>query len=261
VRPATRVSRVGVEPQRRGREGRAQAGAALVVTSWAVAWLVGCATPSAARPLPARSDAGAIALSSPEAPAGQRSPTASPSESPAPSASSSFLAGSGSPVADAESSPIADDPQKRTRPPDTSDDLETRARHLLDAIAQNEPKLADDFFFPRAPFLPLKDVQDPGRYFDQLLATYHRDISALHASRKNWSDVTIVSFALGTPPGWVAPGKEYNKIGYFRSFHAKLRYRGRGDAGSDARTSDIAVATLISWAGRWYVTHLGPIHH
>jgi hypothetical protein len=147
----------------------------------------------------------------------------------------------------------ASDPSNKTRPPLASPDLDERAAHLLDAIAQNDAAIADDFFFPKAPFIPLKDVADPDRYFDQLLATYHRDIRSLRAERKDWAGVTFVSFELGTPPTWVAPGKEYNKIGYFRTFGGKLRYR------VGEKVKDLAVSTLISWNGRWYVTHLSPI--
>ena len=143
----------------------------------------------------------------------------------------------------------------KTRPPPTSPDLQERAAHLLDAIVENNPALADDFFFPKAPFIPLKDVADPARYFDQLLATYHHDIKALRAERRDWNGATFVSFELGTAPTWVAPGREYNKIGYWRTFGGKLRYR------IGERTKEMTVSTIISWAGRWYVTHLSPIRH
>jgi hypothetical protein len=123
------------------------------------------------------------------------------------------------------------------------------------AIVESDASLGDDFFFPREPFILLKDVEDAGRYHAQLLATYHRDIRELHAKRKDWSGSTFASFELGTPPTWVAPGKEYNKVGYFRTFHGKLRYR------TADRTTEIDVGTIISWDGRWYVTHLLPIRH
>jgi hypothetical protein len=150
------------------------------------------------------------------------------------------------------------DPQNGVRPASDSADLQQRAEHLLQAIAKLEPKLADDFFFPRAPFIPLKDVADPGRYFDQLLSTYHRDIRELHATRRDWQGAAFVSFTLGSEPRWVAPGKEYNKIGYYRTFHGKLRYR-MGPEGT--RTYDLDVGTVISWDGHWYVTHLAALHH
>jgi hypothetical protein len=165
------------------------------------------------------------------------------------------VVGAGLCVAAGPREPGAPDPDNRAKPELTSDDLSQRAEHLFRAIADDDPALADDFFFPRDPFIPLKDVQDPARYHAQLLATYHRDIRELHAKRKDWSGATFVSFELGTPPTWVAPGKEYNKIGYFRTFHGTLRYRA-GD-----RPQEIDVGTIISWDARWYVTHLLPIRH
>lgn len=136
------------------------------------------------------------------------------------------------------------------RPPDGSDELAERARHLLDAIVSNRPEAADDFFFPREPFLPLKDVRDPARYFDELLAAYHRDVRRLRSSRRSWDGAKFVSFELGSAPRWVKPGEEWNKLGYFRTFGGKLRY----ELGGKKRVID--VHTIISWDGRWYVTHL-----
>lgn len=143
--------------------------------------------------------------------------------------------------------------QNATRPADSSEELTERARHLFDAIAGNRPDAADDFFFPREPFIPLKDVRDPARYFDELLATYHRDVRHLHASRRSWDGAKFVSFELGSRPKWVKPGEEWNKIGYFRTFGGKLRYEIGG------RTRVLDVHTIISWDGRWYVTHLSAI--
>jgi len=159
------------------------------------------------------------------------------------------------PTASENPSDSTPDPLNKAKPPLTSPDLDERAAHLIEALVQNDPALADDFFFPKEPFIPLKDVADPGRYFDQLLATYHRDIRSLRADRKDWTGTSFVSFELGTPPTWVAPGKEYNKIGYFRTFGGKLRYR------AGEKIKEIAVSTIISWNGRWYVTHLSPIRH
>jgi hypothetical protein len=149
----------------------------------------------------------------------------------------------------------APDPENRRMPDLVSQDLTERARHLFRAIVEDQPALGDDFFFPKEPFIPLKDVSDPARYYDQLLAAYHRDIASLHAKRADWGGAQFVSFELGTTPGWVAPGKEYNKIGYFRTFRGKLTYK-IGD-----KVRDLLVTTIISWDGRWYTTHLAPIHH
>ena len=55
---------------------------------------------------------------------------------------------------------------------------------------------------------------------------------------------------MGSTPKWVPPGDEANKIGYYRSFRGKLRYRIEGEL------STIEVHTIISWQGKWYITHL-----
>ena len=91
------------------------------------------------------------------------------------------------PSSDGASDDHRSDPENQARPPAASPDLDEHAAHLLEAVATNDPPTADDFFFPRAPFIPLKDVGDPARYFDQLLAAYHRDIRTLHAQQKDWS--------------------------------------------------------------------------
>jgi hypothetical protein len=49
---------------------------------------------------------------------------------------------------------------------------------------------------------------------------------------------------------WVKPGDEANKIGYYRAFHGRLHYTVGG------RDAEIEVHTLITWQGRWFVTHL-----
>jgi hypothetical protein len=149
----------------------------------------------------------------------------------------------------------APDAENAKLPPSSSDELTERARHLFDAVVQGKPELADDFFFPREPFLSLKDVANPARYHAQLVAAFHHDLRDLHASRRSWEGATFQSIELGTVPRWVKPGEEWNKIGYHRTYRAKLRFSIAG------RVRWIEVHTVISWDGRWYVTHLSPVHH
>jgi hypothetical protein len=146
-------------------------------------------------------------------------------------------------------------PEKPEVPPLTSDALTERARLLFDAVVKGKPEIADPFFFPREPFLPLKDVDDPGRYHAELVRVYHRDILRLHAKRRSWEGARFVSFALGSAPRWIEPGREWNKLGYYRTFDAKLAY----EVSETSRT--LLVRTIISWDGQWYVTHLTPTKH
>jgi hypothetical protein len=47
------------------------------------------------------------------------------------------------------------------------------------------------------------------------------------------------------------PGKEGNKLGYYRVTRSKLRYL---DAGGTEHT--LGLTSLISWRGEWFVVHL-----
>jgi len=164
---------------------------------------------------------------------------------PAPSAEPSAQ-----PVASAEPAApppiVADNKVEPTEGPE----LIERAKALLEAIAGDEPARGDSFWFPKEPFIPLKDVKEPGKYWTQLHRTYGTDIHALHKKRKSWDKVEFVGFDGWSHPKWVKPGDEANKIGYHRAFHGKLRYKVDGEPG------EIDVHTIITWQGRWYCTHL-----
>ncbi len=110
-------------------------------------------------------------------------------------------------------------------------ELQERAKGLFDAIVADDPDCAEAFWFPREPFIPLKDVKDPGKYWTQLHKTYVSDVHALHRKRKSWEGATFVKFDGWTRSKWVPPGDEANKIGYHRAFHGKLHYKVGGDDG------------------------------
>jgi len=136
------------------------------------------------------------------------------------------------------------------KPEMESEELTARAQRLFDAIVANDPTLGEDFWFPKEPFIPLKDVKGPDKYWDNLHTAFQNDVRALHRKRKSWEGAAFKSFEVGSTPKWVKPGDEVNKIGYYRSFHGKLRYEQGGS------TFTIDVHTLITWQGRWYTTHL-----
>jgi len=134
--------------------------------------------------------------------------------------------------------------------PTAGPELLERARGLFDAIVKDEPERGEAFWFPKEPFIPLKDVKEPGKYWSQLHRTYVSDIHALHAKRKSWERAELLGFEGWSHPKWVKPGDEANKIGYHRAFHGKLRYR------IDGEDAEIDVHTIITWQGRWFITHL-----
>jgi hypothetical protein len=142
----------------------------------------------------------------------------------------------------------------KDRPALESEDLTTQARKLFEAIQQDDPARAAQFFFPREPFVPLKDVKNSGKYWDQLYRVYEQDIHQIHRKRRSELEgATFDGFSLGSAPTFVKPGEEGNKIGYHRTFRARLRYR---TASGESR--HIEVRVIISWGGAWYITHLLP---
>ena len=135
--------------------------------------------------------------------------------------------------------------------PTEGPELQDRAKQLFEAIVKDEPDKGEAFWFPKEPFLPLKDIKDPGKYWSQLHRTYQKDIHTLHKKNKKKGDgAEFVRFEGWSRPKWVKPGDEANKIGYHRAFHGKIKYKQGG------KEHDIDVHTIITWQGRWYITHL-----
>jgi hypothetical protein len=221
--------------------------------------LAGCAGPTAPPPDPSAraesppaSAAVAKAASSSPIPSAPAAPpivnlpdAGDPDAAPAPAETAKTEA---PPPTEAAPAPI--DPENKTKPPETSEELQARAKALFEAIVKDEPPLGDPFWFPLEPFIPLKDVKGPEKYWKNLHAAYAADIHKVHKKRKSWEGARFKDFKIGSIPKWVKPGDEANKIGYYRSFRGKLRYE------LDGETYSIEVHTVISWQGRWYITHL-----
>jgi hypothetical protein len=153
---------------------------------------------------------------------------------------------------DAAAPPVTADPENRSLPPVDDPELVRQGQALLEALAANAPEKADRFFFPQVPFRSLKAVRDPDHYWRYLHGLWAHDLRSVLARRRDWQGATCEGITLPRPT-WIAPGKEWNKIGYHRARQARLRYR-LGD-----RTFTIVIDTLISWQGHWYVTHLLPL--
>jgi hypothetical protein len=211
---------------------------------------LGCANSSPQLDAPSATIAASAAPAAPAsaAPAPASASAAAPPASALPIADAALPADAGADAAPAPAAaPFAAD---NNLPPTEGPELQERAKGLLEAVIQDDPKLADPFWFPKEPFIPLKDVKGPDKYWEQLHRTYGSDVHALHKKRKSWSNVVFEKFEIGSNPKWVKPGDEANKIGYHRSFHGKLRYSVEG------KSESIDVHTVITWQGRWYVTHL-----
>ncbi len=142
--------------------------------------------------------------------------------------------------------------KNRQRPAVNDSDLTRQGRALLAAVAKNDPSGARGFFFPRKPFTPLKEAGNPDRYWQHINRLYEKDIRRLHRNRNVWAGAIFESLRPDGPPVWIKPGRVHNKIGYYRTRFARLRYR------YDGKRYTLFIHTLISWQGHWYVTHLRP---
>jgi hypothetical protein len=137
--------------------------------------------------------------------------------------------------------------------PDASS-AERRAQQLFDAIVRDDPALAEAVFFPRAAFLLVKDMRDPGRYFDQLHARFAADIHALHKQLPGIAQARFERFELVKRGGYVKVHEEGNRLPYWASRHSVLHYTSEGKA------HQFEVRVLITWQAEWYVIHLSAFH-
>jgi hypothetical protein len=203
----------------------------------------GNATPPSRDPVADASSSPAVSAPPVAASAAPPPSASATAEAPAPDAGAAQPA----PTAEPAPAPVVAD---NNVAPTEGAELQARAKGLFDAIVKDDPDLAEAFWFPREPFIPLKDIKDPGKYWDQLHRTYRGDVHALHAKRKSWERAEFVTFDGWSRSKWVKPGDEVNKIGYHRAFHGKIHFKAGGEDG------EIEVHTIITWQGKWYVTHL-----
>jgi len=146
----------------------------------------------------------------------------------------------------------ADEREPPPRPDASS--AERRAKRLFEAIVHDDPTLADGVFFPRAAFLLVKDIRDPGAYFDQLHARFATDIHALHKRLPGLAQAQFERFELARRGGFVAVREEGNRLPYWASRHSVMHYTSRGEP------HQFEVRVLITWDDEWYVIHLNEFH-
>ena len=145
-------------------------------------------------------------------------------------------------------------PQTRERPDASGVAFSARTTALWAAIVKDDPTLAIPFFFPLEAYKQVKAIASPESDWNhRLVANYARDIHRLHAQLGSAApEARLVEVRVPEERSrWVEPGEEYNKIGYYRVFGAKIAYEAAG------RQAAFDVSSLISWRGEWFVVHLG----
>lgn len=139
-----------------------------------------------------------------------------------------------------------------TAMPATNDpDLEQRMKHLLEAIAQNNPDLAGDALFPRDGFALAKEAADPQKVWDKSIQTsFKRSIEVLHNRFKGVEHAKYVSFEIGHSIKQLPIAKKNYKKPLWSVSRSKIRFT------IDGSDHTLEIAQMVAWRGAWYVTHL-----
>ncbi|HVY26976.1 MAG TPA: hypothetical protein VHB79_10505 [Polyangiaceae bacterium] len=198
------------------------------------------------------------------APASSSSVAAPPLAAPSASAASSAAPSSGAtpapsataesdepPLLAADGSPL---PQTEERPSVTSPRFQKRIQRLAAAITSGDVEKAKDVFFPLVAYAQVKDVQKPERdYRYRLMSNFERDIREYRkALGKAAGEAELIGITVPEERAeWMKPGKEGNRLGYFRVLRSRLRFRLPG-----GKEQSFELTSMISWRGEWYVVHL-----
>jgi hypothetical protein len=135
--------------------------------------------------------------------------------------------------------------------PATSEEVTTRARHLLEAMVQDDATLASDIVFPRDGWLATRDAEDPGKDWDSHVAVPFR--KALHAFSRRHRDLShaiLVSFELGGAPAQATPHSRAWKKPLWTVTASRLTFI------ADGHTRVVSIREMVAWRGAWYVTKL-----
>jgi hypothetical protein len=145
-------------------------------------------------------------------------------------------------------------PQTEARPSVTDERFKRRMQRVADAILLGDVEKARSAFFPLVAYTQVKDVQKPERdYRFRLMAHFERDVREYRkalgkaAEHAEFIGVEVPEARVE----WMKPGKEGNRIGYFRVLRSKLRFRL-----ADGEERSFELTSMISWRGEWYVVHL-----
>ncbi len=136
-------------------------------------------------------------------------------------------------------------------PSSIAPDLADRSRHLVEAIAKDDPLLAQDFVFPRDAYAASHDRSDASSVWDKkVIGLFARDIHTLHKRIKNSSHAAFLTFELGHEVQQITPKpKDFNRP-LWRAKHSKITIS------IDGKTDRIDIAEMMGWRGAWYVTRL-----
>ncbi len=144
----------------------------------------------------------------------------------------------------------ADVPPDDAVPPASTEELATRARHLLEAITKDDAGLASDILFPRDAWIATRDSADPGKDWAKRVAAPFR--RAVHALSKHHVAVEaqFVSLEIGRSMQQESPHKHAWKKPLWSVRESRITFI------VDGRTRVLSIREMTAWRGAWYVTRL-----
>jgi hypothetical protein len=150
-------------------------------------------------------------------------------------------------IAATDAGPPADD----AFPSGSSDELSSRARHLLEAIGGGDAQLATDILFPRDGWLTTRDASDPGKDWEKRVAgPFRRAIRAMARHHADYDRARFVSMDLGQVVAQVTPRHHAWKKPLWTVRDCHLTFV------VDGRTRILSIREMTAWRGAWYVTRL-----
>ena len=130
-------------------------------------------------------------------------------------------------------------------------DLDKRAKHLLEAIAQNDLSLAADIILPREAYLAARDAQDPAALYESKFKSgLANHVARIRRHEKGIENAVFVSFELGKDTSRVEPHKHEWNQPLWRATRSTLTYT------IDGRVRRVEIAEMVAWRGSWYVAKL-----
>jgi hypothetical protein len=136
-------------------------------------------------------------------------------------------------------------------PPDASEELTERARHLLEAIGRDQADLATDILFPRDAWLATRDAADPGKDWDVHVATpFRKGVHALSRRHHDLDRAQVASIEVGHTVTQAPLRRHGWKKGLWVVHGSRLSFV------VDGRTHTLPIREMTAWRGAWYVTRL-----
>ncbi len=136
-------------------------------------------------------------------------------------------------------------------PPTSSDELSVRAKHLLEAIAQDNIDLASDILFPRDAWMATRDAADPGKEWEKRVARpIRRTLHSLSRRHKALERAEFASLELGHSMNQASPKKHGWQKPLWIVTGSRLTFV------VDGRTRTLPIREMTAWRGAWYVTRL-----